>query len=103
MLLVIHKGYKMMVREHRNNSDDQLVTQTSSQEKIETLLDLSIKWNSLEGLKQMLRDINKEPTQVSPFSRLLSSEYASLLTRIIHSRIYFPSFRLQFCAVKIQS
>ena len=86
-----------MVREHQDNRQDH------SQENMKTLLDLSVQWNSLKGVKQVLKginDIKEGPKQVSPFSRLLSDEYASLLKKIVHDRVHFLSFCLQFCAVK---
>lgn len=62
-----------MIDKCPKNADDQNANQDQAQNRIETLLDLSIKWNSLEGVKQVLKSI-KEPIQVSPFSRLLSVE-----------------------------
>jgi hypothetical protein len=90
----------MMVREPRDNRHDQFPYQDHSQENIKILLDLSIKWNSLEGVKHVLKDIKGERIQVSPLSRLLSDEYTSLLTKLIDERIDFLSFHFQFCAPK---
>jgi hypothetical protein len=94
---MIYQGYKTMVPKPQDNRPDH------SHENMKTLLDLSVQWNSLKGVKQVLKgikDTKEEPEQVSPFSRLLSDEYTSLLARIIHDRVDFLSFRLQFCAMK---
>lgn len=70
-----------MVPEHQDICHDQSANRDHLQENMKTLLDLSIKWNSLEGVKQVLADmeagikqvskVNKEELrQVSPFYRL---------------------------------
>jgi hypothetical protein len=94
---MIYQGYKMMVHEHQDNCHDLPGNQHNLQTHIKTLLELSIQWNSLKGVKQVLKrikDIQGGPEQVSPFSRLLSDEYASLLARMIHDRVDLLSFRL---------
>ncbi|CAM4890296.1 unnamed protein product [Rotaria socialis] len=62
----IFKSYKMMVPEHQDNCHDQPENQDHSRKIIETLLDLSIKWNSLEGLKQVLKHIKRKAIKLSP-------------------------------------
>lgn len=70
-----------MVPEHQDICHDRFANRDHLQENMKTLLDLSIKWNSLEGVKQVLADmeagikqvskVNKEELrQVSPFYRL---------------------------------
>ena len=65
----------MMVPQRRNNLDAQLVNQDQSQTNAKSLLGLlhlSIEWNSLEGVKEVLKDIKKQSIQVSLFSSILS-------------------------------
>ena len=57
----------MMAAEHRNNRHDQFENQDHPGKNIEALLELSFEWNSLEGVKQVLKDIKKQPAQVSLF------------------------------------
>ncbi|CAF3987825.1 unnamed protein product [Rotaria magnacalcarata] len=62
----IFKRYEMMVPKNRGNCHDQLENQDDSRKSIETLLDLSIKWNSCEGLEKVLKHIKRKSIQLSP-------------------------------------
>ncbi|CAF4330588.1 unnamed protein product, partial [Rotaria magnacalcarata] len=62
----IFKRYEMMVPKHRGSCHDQPENQDHSRKSKETLLDLSIKWNSCEGLAKVLKHIKRKSIQLSP-------------------------------------
>ena len=73
-----------MLAAHQNETVDSIQKQELKKKYTETLLNLAIKWNSWEGMKQLLTDI-EEAKQVSLFLRILPYEYVSSRKRIVHA------------------
>ena len=55
-----------MLAAHREEINDPTEKRNLQKSYAKTLLELALQWNSVEGVKQLLRDI-KEPEQVSNF------------------------------------